>query len=167
MSIKEKFKSDFESLSSKNSQLSKLKNEINTDSYNIFDKFRKEFFIEFPEVKSFSWDQYTPYFNDGSPCEFSANTDYLSINGEVADDSDWYSPTNVTSWGTWNQTTRKYEGRVEVPNPTYNEKLSTAADTLKNFLSSFGDDFYMSKFGDHVQVTVTAEGIETEDCEHD
>jgi hypothetical protein len=29
-----------------------------------------ELFEEFPELESFSWTQYTPYFNDGDTCEF-------------------------------------------------------------------------------------------------
>lgn len=167
MDIKEKFKSEFDSLSSKNSQISNLKKELLEQSSTIFDNFRKEFFNEFPEVKSFAWNQYTPYFNDGSPCVFSANTDYLSVNGECAEDSDWYDPVEVKSWGTWNASTRKYEGRVEVPNTKYNERLSKATDVLKDFLSSFDDNFYVSKFGDHVEVVVTPGGIETEDYEHD
>ena len=30
----------------------------------------KELFDKHPEVKSMQWAQYTPYFNDGEPCEF-------------------------------------------------------------------------------------------------
>jgi hypothetical protein len=49
-----------------------------------------ELFEEFPELESFSWTQYTPYFNDGDTCEFSANIDYPEIEGigEANDDYD-------------------------------------------------------------------------------
>lgn len=33
-------------------------------------------------IQSISWNQYTPYFNDGDECKFSANVHYLEINGE-------------------------------------------------------------------------------------
>ena len=33
----------------------------------------KSFFEKFPEVESVRWSQYTPYFNDGEPCEFGVN----------------------------------------------------------------------------------------------
>ena len=38
-------------------------------------------FDTFPEVKSVSWTQYTPYFNDGEECTFSAHIDYFYVNG--------------------------------------------------------------------------------------
>lgn len=31
------------------------------------------FFAEFPEITAVIWTQYTPYFNDGDPCEFYVN----------------------------------------------------------------------------------------------
>jgi len=39
----------------------------------------KSIFEEFPCVDSFSWTQYTPYFNDGDTCNFSAHTDYFTM----------------------------------------------------------------------------------------
>lgn len=39
-------------------------------------------FAKYPELKTISWTQYTPYFNDGDPCTFRANTEYPDINDE-------------------------------------------------------------------------------------
>lgn len=44
-----------------------------------FSAMARELFEKIPLIKSFSWTQYTPYFNDGDTCEFSANTDYPRI----------------------------------------------------------------------------------------
>src|SRR6476661_3962783 len=33
----------------------------------------KEFFANTPEIIYITWDQYTPYFNDGDTCEFSVH----------------------------------------------------------------------------------------------
>lgn len=34
-----------------------------------------------PKLESFSWTQYSPYFNDGDECTFSAHIDYPEVNG--------------------------------------------------------------------------------------
>jgi hypothetical protein len=124
-------------------------------------------FEENPKLKSFGWTQYTPYFNDGDTCYFSANTDYLYINGEQEDEASWSQEKKVISWGTYNRDKRAYEGRIEQDNPDYIPELAEASAKVKKFLSVFDKDFYQLQFGDHVQVTVTENGIETEGYEHD
>lgn len=154
-------------LAKKNEEIQRLKKDLVNESAKVFDEFRKDFFTDFPEVKSFSWNQYTPYFNDGDTCVFSANTDYIKVNGEYVDDCDWYDEKTVTNWGTYNRELKQYEGRVEVPNPNFDQRLSEATDMITKFLGQFDNDFYCSKFGDHVEVTITPDGIETEDYEHE
>ncbi len=154
-------------ISEKNSEILKLKMELFQESSKVFDDFRKEFFIQCPDIKSFSWSQYTPYFNDGDTCTFSANTDYLTVNGEHIDDCDWYQEYIVTSYGTYDRDLKKYVGRVEIPNFNYNKTNSDSVGIIIEFLSKFDNDFYMTRFGDHCEITVTADGIETGDYEHD
>lgn len=163
MNIDEKIKS----LREKNSEISKLKNEAYSISKEVFESWCRDVFEKNPRLESFSWNQYTPYFNDGDTCVFSANTDYLKINGEYADDSDWISESTVTAWGTYNRETKKYEGRVETPNESYDAELDKVTQEIKDFLCLFDDDFYIRKFGDHSEITVTKEGIEVEEYEHD
>ena len=49
--------------------------------------FQKMFDKE-PALQSFSWVQYTPYFNDGEPCKFGVNDDvyYIDINDVNCED---------------------------------------------------------------------------------
>ncbi len=47
-----------------------------------FQKGTKELFEENPGLKSFSFQGYSPYFNDGEDLIFSAYTDCPDINGE-------------------------------------------------------------------------------------
>lgn len=42
-----------------------------------------------PELKSISWVQYTPYFNDGDPCEFRVGDFYHLLEGDGETDSIW------------------------------------------------------------------------------
>jgi hypothetical protein len=46
----------------------------------FFKEAVKSVFEEHPNVQSFSWTQYTPYFNDGDACEFSANVEDYTLN---------------------------------------------------------------------------------------
>jgi hypothetical protein len=163
MELKEKLAQ----LAEKTKEIENLKKNLIDESAKFFDEFIKDFFIQYPQVKSFSWTQYTPYFNDGDSCTFNVNTDYISINGDHIDDCDWYDEKNVTNWGTYDRNTRDYIGKVEVDNPKYNKTLSEATDMIVDFLGKFNNDFYSSKFGDHVKITVTREGVEKEDYEHD
>lgn len=41
----------------------------------VFTKATTEIFNLVPNLKSITWTQYTPYFNDGEPCYFSVNND--------------------------------------------------------------------------------------------
>ena len=151
----------------KQKEIALLKKELHKKSEEAFLAGAKEIFKSFPELESVSWSQYTPYFNDGDTCRFSANTDYLSVNGEYADDNDTLNPTIITNYGTWNREKRKYEGRVEEPNPKFDKKLSEGVDAMSDFLGVFDNDFYYEQFGDHVKVTITSQGVDTEDYEHD
>ena len=158
---------NLEALKEKQKEIAKLKAEAQQMASDAFDSFCKEIFEKHPKVESFGWSQYTPYFNDGDTCTFSANTDYISINGEHVDDSKWVNEKNVIDWGTWNRDLRIYEGRVEVPNLDYNSELVKGADEIVEFLSNFDNDFYITRFGDHAEITVSKDGVDVDEYEHD
>jgi len=163
MKIEEKIKF----LKEKNSEIAKLKSEAYGMSKDLLEECCKTVFEKYPKLECFSWNQYTPYFNDGDTCVFSANTDYIKVNGEYADEAEWMRKSKVLSWGTFDRETKKYEGRVEEPNNAYDAELEAATEEIRDFLSLFDDEFYMTKFGDHTEITVTKEGIEVEEYEHD
>jgi hypothetical protein len=160
-------KEKFAVLREKQEEIKKMKKEMIEASNKIFTELTKSIFEEHPKVKSFGWNQYTPYFNDGDTCTFSANTDYIRINEEYVDDSNWVNETIITNYGTWNRDKKVYEGRTEVPNLNYDVELSKASDDITEFLSNFDDEFFISKFGDHAEITVTAEGVSVDEYEHD
>jgi hypothetical protein len=157
----------FAVLREKQEEIKKLKEEMLEASNKIFTDLTKTIFEENPKVKSFGWNQYTPYFNDGETCTFSANTDYIYINGVSVDESDWISETKITNYGTWNREKREYEGRKEVPNLNYDPELVKSSDEIREFLSNFDEDFFMSQFGDHAEITVTVDGVSVDEHEHE
>ena len=151
----------------KQAEIKRLQKELQDKSSEIFLSSFKNLFEETPKLKSFAWSQYTPYFNDGETCTFSANVDYIYINGICVDDSDWISEKTITNYGTWNRETKKFEGRTEVSNLNYDSELVKANDEIREFLYNFDEDFFMAQFGDHAKVTVTEEGVSVDEYEHD
>jgi len=88
-------------------------------------------------LESFSWRQYTPYWIDGDACNFSAETNYPSINGR-----DYY----------------------DLDDPALKDIRDEVAKMLKTFNDDY---LMFRLFGDHKTVKVNREGIFVETYEHD
>ena len=63
----------FAILREKQEEIRKMKQEMLEASNKIFTDLTKTIFEDHPKLESFGWSQYTPYFNDGETCTFSAN----------------------------------------------------------------------------------------------
>lgn len=98
-------------------------------------------FAENPDLKSFGWDQYTPYFNDGDECVFRVYLDDLDINGKLAFD--------------WDESSA--EGKA----------ASKLVRKVSSFLKQFSEDDLREVFGDHKHVLVTRRGIKITDADHE
>lgn len=118
-----------------------------------------------PGVEAIIWDQYTPYFNDGEPCEFSVNDPRIVFEG--ADEDDEYSDYGDGSVDSWSLDYYREK------NPEYLPKAALAltneeTEELRNALNfSPFEDVLEANFGDHAQVTATREGFNVEYYEHD
>src|SRR5687767_852848 len=99
-------------------------------------------FETFPDLISFGWAQYTPYFNDGEPCNFSVYYGYPDINGEE------YS-------GHKEHTYKDYRTGQDVTVP---DTRTPEGEAVKEFLKSFSKETFEELFGDHVKVTVQMSG---------
>ena len=40
-------------------------------------------------------------------------------------------------------------------------------EEIREFLSHFDNDFFLQQFGDHAEITVTSEGVNIDEYEHD
>lgn len=149
------------------SKIAALKKEYQQVAQADFKAEFKQLFDEHEELKSVSWTQYTPYFNDGDECSFGAQTDYPCINGNDMNsgDSDELDGPDLVTMAeqeigyTWNNTNK--------PNPAYDPKAAKIIAKIKKVLGDYSDDDYEEMFGDHVKVIVTRKGIKTEDYEHE
>ncbi len=147
------------------SRMEELRKEYRVTAQSYFNEFVKQFFDELPEVQTIRWLQYTPYFKDGDTCHFSvhgiyfsnAKPDQLDVSGYTVEDS------NPVLWSTegYKYNDDLIEGR---PYLNYMEKPMRAFTEMVNSISDILPDI----FGEHVQVTITREGIQIEDySDHD
>lgn len=153
----------FEQLKEMNAELEALKKAHLEKSKALFTEVSKKVFEAHPALKSFGWTQYTPYFNDGEECTFSANTSYPDINEHDGDDIN-FEDENVTDWSAVKDASGN---RPIKKNEMYNPELQAALVTVKEFLNNVEDEVLRDLFGDHVRVTVTADGTEVDEYEHD
>jgi hypothetical protein len=131
MKNKDKYKEAQESIK-------KLRNEARKAAKGYFNEASKEFFTKYPELKSFSWTQYTPYFNDGEECTFSVNaySESIGINGENG---------------------------YNIEDPA----LQKIQEDISEFIKSFDEDDLKDMFGDHSEITVTKDGASTDSYDHE
>lgn len=115
----------------------------------------KAIFDDNPELMSFSWRQYTPYFNDGDECVFSARTSYpdLVMKNQV-------NPSD-------NEESEFYSWKANKKDPSEWTPREKAGMAVIAFLGQFDDATYREMFDDHVKVVVSRDGTEVHECEHD
>lgn len=120
---------------------------------NILAPGLQQFMTDHPEIEAIRWEQYTPYFNDGDPCEFSVGEIHYKLasgDEEAGDEEDGFE--YLSSYG-------KPEGFAEQPWYKALEELGSAL--------SGSEDELLAAFGDHVRVIVTKDGVDVEEYEHD
>lgn len=176
-------------------ELLKLKEEyqkrVREEGEGVLKLMFKDFFESNPQIDSVRWTQYTPYFNDGEPCEFGVGDAGVKVKDvnvlrENLRDSrlskDIYESRESTSrWGGREHVktgSRPYtdeelmeggdreDGYYESWHFKENSSLNVPLGNLNGLLQRSSDILEMV-LGDHVQVTVTRDSIETEEYNHD
>lgn len=147
-------------------------------------------FQHYPFLGSVHWTQYTPYFNDGEPCVFSAHF-YPGINSlkdiEDGTESKWSeehgedfaSKCDEKRYVGYDSSTRtsKYEPN-DAHDPAYTACENEITALFKGLqgestgprnwdVPSTFDMALLQAFGDHARVVITRSGIEVDTCDHD
>jgi len=152
-------------------------NEINEIRQQLVDKLKprfKDLFVPFlkkwPQIKRIEWTQYTPYFNDGEPCEFSV----YDLNGHTndCDCDEWERALPIYSQ--WLEEEHDWE-KENMQKLRDKLKLSTKEivqmnedfDVVQTNFNKIPEDVMKDIFGDHAIITVTLEGIDCEEYDHD
>lgn len=163
--------------------------EINDIKANLVKELQPKFkdifmplFDKYDHIQGFRWQQYTPYFNDGEECLFRVGdigVQSTRLDGDYeADDEDqpkwtdgtpsewiftsdkattdkWYMDRQAEILALWGDTRESY--------------LAFLADLaeLNKAVAGIPEDVMQDLFGNHVQITVTREGIEVGEYDHD
>lgn len=131
-----------------------------------FTKAINQIFVEYPQLETIAWTQYSPYFNDGEECTFSvhgctfsnAPADEFNLWGEFNDKEDAEEKQYWAIWGDWydSEPLKAPEGLVAVH-----------SEFDRILQSSEFEDILHEMFGNHVKVICTKHGIDTEEHDHD
>jgi len=172
-----------------------LNKEISAISKTVFTESSQELFEKHPLLESFSWTQYTPYFNDGDTCSFGVNEvpRRVTINGITFDPDEIYistskeNPNYNSKTDDWrlhyiDRTQEEIDKDIETYTfddvddvkhkitdlgMTYLEYQDLIED-ICDFLSNQDESFLNDTFGDHTEVTVDRNGkTDTDHYEHD
>jgi hypothetical protein len=136
----------------------------------LVEELRKEFPTMFNElfeqsarIDSFTWRQYTPYFNDGDTCEFGVYADDPNINDEDIYDIEWYD------WKyKYHLRGDKEYANLLTDNPNIDLVECQLVDDFTKVIEGIPVDFLKDLFGDHCLVTIHRDGsIDVTEYEHD
>ena len=153
------------------SKMAEAKKQIEKIAKDAFKDMTTEFFEDHPEIVSFGWTQYTPFWNDGDTCTFSANTEYPIVTFTAKDgktlryDENMGELTEVGTAVRDEEEDIEYSEDDEIEMEPYDDEISKYAKAVSNFLSNFGDDDLLTMFDDHQKITVTRKKVQTEEYE--
>lgn len=150
-------------------KMAAMKEELKTLGEKLFKEGAQDIFDAYPQLESFSWIQYTPFFNDGDECIFSVHSDwglYLKFAGQTDEDTE----AEQDGGETFNSYSAKYaDESVELP--SYYADIPrwkfAVGGVVGDLIGGVDNDTMKALFGDHVRVTINREGIDTEYYEHD
>jgi hypothetical protein len=128
-----------------------------------FKKFTQDFFEKCPDIKTIVWVQYTPYFNDGDPCEFRVNDPTFSN----CEDSDMISPWGELEEDNEDGSLWAHQGTWSVRNSDQKYLEPSVSEFCQVICSNAMEDVMLAMFGDHCRVTCTREGFTIDEYEHD
>jgi len=130
------------------------KSKIQKQARTLFTEAAKELFEKYPELASFGWEQYAPYFNDGDACVFSVHADYPTINGYDTGADRFVDG----SYG-------NEDGELTNEQASFIDKVKKPIAALINTLP---DDIMQEIFGSDTRVTITQDGkITNDETSHD
>ena len=137
-------------------KIAKLNAEVKEASVNALNEGFEDIFNAFPTLTSFSWNQYTPYWNDGDECTFRVNeySVFPRFTDEPADSEEDYQDA-----GEFNE---------DGASPEHNK----AFKQIRELIGAIDEDTMKSVYDNHVTVVISKNEdgkivSSTEEFEHD
>lgn len=151
-------------------KVKKLNDELKASFSDALKAEAEVLFAKWPKLQQFSWTQYTPYFNDGEPCEFRIHTDvhkYTYGETEFSEYGDVQSSEYCDEGrkkGEWNRILTN-EGKSEFKNIEEAEELE---EDIGEFISNLSPlENTVKACLDEGEVIVSRDGVTVEDYDHD
>lgn len=142
-------------------EMEAFRKEYQKKGQSVLKKAFKTFFNEHPDIKTITWAQYTPYFNDGDECIFSLKDAYCSkMKLTEADISD---PYDLDGYEEDESDEVRLQGNGGYK---YDSKQRRAVEKFMEQMSQL-DDIFKELFDDHVWVIATEDGFEVHEYEHE
>lgn len=147
-----------ETIESLTKKLNEIRETMKRDAAELMGGHLKNVLAALPaEVSAIRWSQYTPYFNDGEPCEFGVNEAQFKITNPPGDGFYLYDSDDDGAF---------YDVGYRATGP-----LAAACGATQTALREVPREFYEAAFGDHARVTVTRNGdgvtVEVDGYDHD
>ena len=143
---------------------------LKTEGATIIKQIVNEVFSVMPEIYSFSWIQYTPYFNDGDPCIFCVHEPSAWYTKEsMEEDEDGEG--EINSWALSKYITENrpkpddeyyYDEKLNAIEPARIVRLKECFDAINN-----NEDLMEMSFGDGVSILFTRDSDEPIISEYD
>jgi hypothetical protein len=152
--------SSFANILSKTAELNAQIEKLKAEAAEQVKPLLQQFIVENPQVEAVRWRQYTPYFNDGDECVFNVHDpEFKFVDGaeDAGHNEDGFYD------GYW---VSKDRGRWSPPVEVCSNATVDACRELAEHLAR-AEDVLQTLFGDHVAVTVTKDGVDVEEYEHD
>ena len=142
-------------------EMEELRTKYQNKAKLVFKELTKAVFKLVPDIKTISWQQFIPSFNDGDACTFTlydvyfsnATTQQIEDNGEGYNEDAFYN---------------NDEG-LYFDSPSYGMDESglskqeiAALKRFSRFVTS-NEDLMQDLFGDNAQIVITEEGVSVED----
>jgi hypothetical protein len=178
--------SALETLTNLRSEMEAIQKRMKETAQEAVREGTKAIFRDFGDiVYCFGWTQYTPFFNDGDPCEFGMHE--LSIVGweDIDEDVRTQGPDDIEEWLRDNtewpyETYGVFEGFSDNAKVSYTSKYAPERnkqgdpryDDAKGAIEQVyaaleHNDIAKDIFGDHVQVMFRADGVVVDEHNHD
>lgn len=119
------------------------------------------------------WTQYTPYFNDGDACEFSVRNPTFLFKGITSkydpdDEEGYYDLYDIGGFKhDYNMEEGTWTWRLDDDATDEQRAIAEIALPITELFSKVPESLFLHLYGDHSQVTITADKVEREDYEHD
>ena len=166
--INTKLKQGLDNIDKIRAELQKAEKSATKDIMNLL----KDLMKENPLIAGVRWTQYTPHFNDGDECVFGINEPEFKFNlgaPSKSEDDEEYDGGNEGWYDDYYIDDEFFEKRTDILNHKDVASVKKAVKDIHTVYSKLCDmeNQIKSMFGDGVQVTVTADGVETEEYDHD